>query len=341
MYKTSSVGTSYYVYDEQGQLLGEYDANGVPVYETIYLGSTPVGVMKQTGTAGGNNIAVALHDVYADQIDTPRVITKQDHTIVWRWDTAEAFGATAPDQDPSGLGVFVFNQRFPGQVADAETGLNQNWNREYSARGGRYESSDPIGLRGGMNTFLYGDANPLSRADSTGLASAGGALGGVVGGWIGTALGEAVGGPAGALAGRAAGARLGSALGSAIEDDCQCVGGYVRLYRVVGEAEYRSISSTQQYSILPTGFSQKQFWFRMGDAKWFAEVEVKMDPTAGSKPRYIISSKICNSTLRQGASFSDVGHQAISFDNSGLPYVNRDASVTGGIRNVAGIPVVK
>jgi YD repeat-containing protein len=44
-------GTAYYVYDEEGKLLGEYDANGVPVYETIYMG-LPVGVVKQTGTAG-------------------------------------------------------------------------------------------------------------------------------------------------------------------------------------------------------------------------------------------------------------------------------------------------
>jgi YD repeat-containing protein len=28
-------GAAYFVYDEAGQLLGEYDGNGVPVYETI------------------------------------------------------------------------------------------------------------------------------------------------------------------------------------------------------------------------------------------------------------------------------------------------------------------
>ncbi|AEG92354.1 RHS repeat-associated core domain-containing protein [Ramlibacter tataouinensis] len=164
-------GASYFVYDEAGQLLGEYDANGSPVYETVYLGSTPVGAMKQTGSAANGDIATTVYNVYADHIDTPRLITKQDHTIVWRWDTAEAFGATAANQDPNNLGVFVYNQRFPGQVFDSETGLLQNWNREYNARWGRYIQSDPIGLEGGINTFNYVGANPLSDVDPTGLKS--------------------------------------------------------------------------------------------------------------------------------------------------------------------------
>jgi RHS repeat-associated protein len=162
-------GASYYLYDEAGQLLGEYDANGSPIYETIYLGSLPVGALKQIGSAVTSDIAVTLYNVHADHIATPRLITKQDHTIVWRWDTAEAFGATAPDQNPSGQGAFAFNQRFPGQVFDAETGLFQNWNREYNARLGRYIESDPIGLNGGINTFAYVAGNPLNFADPLGL----------------------------------------------------------------------------------------------------------------------------------------------------------------------------
>jgi RHS repeat-associated protein len=165
-------GAAYYVYDEEGKLLGEYDANGVPIYETIYLGA-PVGVVKQTGTAGASNIAISLYNVSTDQIGAPRVITRQsDEAIVWRWDSAEAFGATAPDQNPSSLGTFSFNQRFPGQVFDAESGLFQNWNREYNPRIGRYMQSDPIGLKGGINTYGYVDGNPNSFTDPSGLVPA-------------------------------------------------------------------------------------------------------------------------------------------------------------------------
>jgi RHS repeat-associated protein len=162
-------GAAYYVYNEEGKLLGEYDANGVPLYETIYLGA-PVGVIKQTGTAGASNIGINLYNVSTDQVGAPRVIARQsDEAIVWRWDSAEAFGATAPDQNPSSLGTFSFNQRFPGQVFDAESGLFQNWNREYNPRIGRYMQSDPIGLLGGVNTFAYVAGAPLGGIDPTGL----------------------------------------------------------------------------------------------------------------------------------------------------------------------------
>jgi RHS repeat-associated protein len=155
-------------------MLGEYDANQTPIYETVYLGNNqaalPVGVMKQTGTVASNNITTELYYVYADHIHTPRVITRpSDNAIVWRWDTAEVFGATTPDQNPNNLGTFTYNQRFPGQVFDQETGLNQNWHRDYDARQGRYRQSDPLGLAAGVNTYLYAEANPLSFTDPNGL----------------------------------------------------------------------------------------------------------------------------------------------------------------------------
>ena len=167
-------GASYFVYDESGNLLGEYDANSNPIYETVYLGSglaaLPVGVMKLSGSAGSSTLATGLYNVYADHTSTPRVITRtSDSVMVWRWDTAEAFGATAPDQNPSSLGTFSYNQRFPGQVFDAETGLFDNWNRTYDARQGRYRQSDPIGLAGGVNTYSYVTGNPLSYVDPMGL----------------------------------------------------------------------------------------------------------------------------------------------------------------------------
>ena len=80
----------------------------------------------------------------------------------WRWD-GKAFGDSAP------TGSVTVNLRLPGMYADQETGLYYNWNRYYDPRTGRYISSDPIGLRGGLNTYAYVSNNPLRWIDPTGL----------------------------------------------------------------------------------------------------------------------------------------------------------------------------
>lgn len=172
-------GAAYFVYDESGHLLGEYDANGAPVYETIYIGDAPVALLKTTGTAASSNLTVTPYNVYTDHLGTPRVVTRSnDEAIVWRWDSSDAYGGSAANQNPSALGTFVYNQRFQGQIFDAETGNIQNWNREYSPRIGRYLESDPIGLRGGINTYSYVGGNPVSYVDPYGLFTLVGGVGG-------------------------------------------------------------------------------------------------------------------------------------------------------------------
>lgn len=112
---------------------------------------------------------------HTDHLNTPRLVADAAGTTVWRWDQQEPFGVSPPDTNPSGLGVFEFPLRHPGQYDDPETGLFYNYFRDcYDPVLGRYCQSDPIGLRGGLNTYLYVSADPLAISDPEGLMGFGG-----------------------------------------------------------------------------------------------------------------------------------------------------------------------
>ena len=61
------------------------------------------------------------------------------------------------------------NVVLPGQYYDQETNLHYNTFRDYDPSTGRYVESDPIGLKGGLNTYAYVGGNTLSNIDPLGL----------------------------------------------------------------------------------------------------------------------------------------------------------------------------
>ncbi|MBX3671703.1 MAG: VCBS repeat-containing protein [Burkholderiales bacterium] len=103
----------------------------------------PAGKHVAKSMVGGT--PAALYYVTPDHLGTPRVITRPtDNAIVWRWDNTEPFGDSPPTANPSGVGDFAFNLRFPGQYFDAETGTHYNMARDYDPGIGRYIQSDPM-----------------------------------------------------------------------------------------------------------------------------------------------------------------------------------------------------
>jgi RHS repeat-associated protein len=159
--KVGPFGTRYFVYDDSGHMLGEYGEGGAPIQELIWFGDTLVAVKTFGATP-------SLYYIWTDHIDTPRTVTTQANQAVWSWDPLP-FGETAPNQDPSGLGLFVFNHRFAGQYFDQETGLFQNGRREYFPEIGRYLQSDPMGVLAGVATYSFANNRPVTLGDPTGM----------------------------------------------------------------------------------------------------------------------------------------------------------------------------
>lgn len=223
--KKVGTATTFFAYDENGHLLGEYDSNGVLIQEYVWLQNLPVAILKRHGT--GTPVTVDIFYLHSDHLGSVRVVTRpSDNKATWRWDPSEAFGNSQPNTNPNGLGVFSLNLRFPGQYVDSETGLNYSYSRDYDPLTGRFLQSDPIGLRSGISTYSYALNSPTNYYDPFGLDVAGRAIGGTVGSWVGGAIGGAIGtavepggGTAvGATLGRAIGARAGAAAGNAIEE---------------------------------------------------------------------------------------------------------------------------
>lgn len=143
-------------------LVAEFDSSGVRTKRYAYLGGyAPAQVEDSNG----------VYYIHADHLDTPRLATNGSGQIVWR-SRQEAYGRATVQEDPDGNGALVsINTRFPGQYFDAETGMHYNYRRDYDPAIGRYVQIDPIGMRGGVNLYLYADAAPAAVYDAEGTSA--------------------------------------------------------------------------------------------------------------------------------------------------------------------------
>ena len=115
-----------YLYFPDGRLMAEADATGATVREYIWLGDLPIAIVNRSGSTA------TTFFVHAGHRAEPLAVTNAARAKVW--DAAyEPFGRAR---------VFTstveMNLRLPGQQLHAETGLHQNWMRDYDPMVGRY-----------------------------------------------------------------------------------------------------------------------------------------------------------------------------------------------------------
>jgi RHS repeat-associated protein len=114
---------------------------------------------------------------HADHLGTPVAMTDGTGAVVWR---AEHLPFGGIHSLP--VSMVTNNLRFPGQYFDPETGLNQNFFRDYDAATGRYREPDPMADLSHRSLqsptfdtellspwYTYVGANPTNYIDPLGL----------------------------------------------------------------------------------------------------------------------------------------------------------------------------
>lgn len=215
--------TIHSVFDSEGRRIAEYNqATGALIREYVWMGWEPVAVIE-----GG-----VVYMIFTDHIGRPVMGTTLSGTKVWSATYLPFGGVHVTTGAP-------IDARFPGQWFQAETGLHQNWMRDYDPTTGRYLQADPLGLVDGAGVYGYALQNPGRYVDPRGEfinILVGAVIGGVAaakncGDWRAVLIGAALGGVTGgfgafvapgyaALIGGAAAAA--GQTGAYLVDNCNC-----------------------------------------------------------------------------------------------------------------------
>ncbi|WP_426389182.1 RHS repeat-associated core domain-containing protein [Variovorax sp. R-27] len=138
---------------------GEYDIEQDPLWNGEQL--------PRPGAFAKEEIAF----YQCDHLGTPQELTDHEGQVAWSAQY-KAWGEAREVISEAGRRAGFANPiRFQGQYLDDETGLHYNRHRYYDPQAGRFISSDPLGLGGGLNTHAY-VPNPVAWVDPLGLQAA-------------------------------------------------------------------------------------------------------------------------------------------------------------------------
>ena len=129
-------------YDLSGKLIEETKADGKLIADYIYLNGSPLAMIRK------QHYKEEIFFYHNDHLGTPKVITDKLKKVVWNVEF-DPFGNELKNHGRHGdyIRKVINNRRLPGQYFDKETGLHQNWHRDYMPMIGRYPQTDPLGLK--------------------------------------------------------------------------------------------------------------------------------------------------------------------------------------------------
>ncbi|MEP7107394.1 MAG: SpvB/TcaC N-terminal domain-containing protein [Ferruginibacter sp.] len=185
---------SYYVYDAGGQRIRKVVEKNNITEERIYLGGFEIFRKRRNGTRDLER--ETLHIVDGTRrialIDTK---LKTDHSVeapLIRYQYSNHLGSASLELDGSSDALIISYEeyhpygstsyqgtdhlsevpkkryRFTGKERDEESGLEYHGARYYAPWLGRWTTIDPIGIRDGLNGYIYVKGHPISMIDKTG-----------------------------------------------------------------------------------------------------------------------------------------------------------------------------
>ncbi len=133
------------------------------LYKRAAFTALSVVALSILGAGAAHAAGFKVLQVHSDHLGTPKAVSDDQGQVTWQA-SHTPFGAAIEFANHDSVSV-----RFPGQYLDGESGVHYNYHRYFDPSTGRYSRSDPIGLAGGINPYLYANANPLRFVDPYGL----------------------------------------------------------------------------------------------------------------------------------------------------------------------------
>jgi RHS repeat-associated protein len=150
--RTSSTGgTTKFVYDG-ADVMRDLDGTGATVAD--YLNGSGID-NKLRQTASG-----VVSYFLTDHLGTTRALTDASGSLTSTLNY-DSFGNVTSGAAPS-------RYTYTGREADSDTGLMYYRSRWYDPQVGRFISEDPVGFKGGVNSYLYAGDDPIRFVDPHG-----------------------------------------------------------------------------------------------------------------------------------------------------------------------------